>query len=140
MDNGVFPFTLGGIVGILLGGYYKCANVKIDCFEVFTNKPQAGAYRAPGAPSATFALESNIDDMARELGIDPLEFRYRNAVETGDLMGNGDPWPSLGLKECLERMREHPAWKDRQPGEGHRHRDRRLAGRRDAGGGGLPGR
>jgi CO/xanthine dehydrogenase Mo-binding subunit len=118
LDNGVFPFALGGIVGILLGGYYKCANVKIDCFEVFTNKPQAGAYRAPGAPSATFALESNIDDMARELGIDPLEFRYRNAAEAGDLMGNGDPWPSLGLKECLERMREHPAWKDRQPGEG----------------------
>jgi CO/xanthine dehydrogenase Mo-binding subunit len=118
MDNGVFPFTLGGIVGILLGGYYKCANVKIDCFEVFTNKPQAGAYRAPGAQSATFALESNIDDMARELGLDPLEFRYRNAVEAGDLMGNGDPWPSLGLKECLERMREHPVWKNRQPGEG----------------------
>ncbi|MEO7909177.1 MAG: xanthine dehydrogenase family protein molybdopterin-binding subunit [Roseiflexaceae bacterium] len=118
MDNGVFPFTLGGIVGILLGGYYKCANVKIDCFEVFTNKPQAGAYRAPGAQSATFALESNIDDMARELGLDPLEFRYQNAVEGGDLMGNGDPWPTLGLKECLERMREHPAWKDRQPGEG----------------------
>jgi CO/xanthine dehydrogenase Mo-binding subunit len=118
MDNGVFPFTLGGIVGILLGGYYKCANVKIDCFEVFTNKPQAGAYRAPGAQSATFALESNIDDMARELSLDPLEFRYRNAVETGDLMGNGDPWPSLGLKECLERMREHPVWKNRQPGEG----------------------
>ncbi len=118
MDNGVFPFTLGGIVGILLGGYYKCANVQIDCFEVFTNKPQAGAYRAPGAQSATFALESNIDDMARELGIDQLEFRYKNAVEGGDLMGNGDPWPTLGLKECLERMREHPVWKDRQPGEG----------------------
>jgi CO/xanthine dehydrogenase Mo-binding subunit len=118
MDNGVFPFTLGGIVGILLGGYYKCANVQIDCYEVFTNKPQAGAYRAPGAPSATFALESNIDDLARELGMDPLEFRYRNAAETGDLMGNGDPWPSMGLKQCLDRMREHPAWRERKPGEG----------------------
>jgi CO/xanthine dehydrogenase Mo-binding subunit len=85
---------------------------------VFTNKPQAGAYRAPGAQSATFALESNIDDMARELGLDPLEFRYKNAVEAGDLMGNGDPWPTLGLKQCLEQMREHPAWKDRRPGEG----------------------
>jgi CO/xanthine dehydrogenase Mo-binding subunit len=113
MDNGVFPFTLGGIVGILLGGYYKCANVRIDCYEVFTNKPQGGAYRAPGAPSATFAIESNIDDMARELAIDPLEFRLKNAAETGDLMGNGDPWPNIGLKQCLERMREHPAWRDR---------------------------
>jgi CO/xanthine dehydrogenase Mo-binding subunit len=120
MDNGVFPFALGGIVGILLGGYYKCPNVRIDCYEVFTNKPQGGAYRAPGAPSATFALESSIDDIARELGIDPLEFRLLNGVETGDLMGNGDPWPSVGLKLCLERMREHPAWKDgaKRPGQG----------------------
>ncbi len=113
MDNGVFPFALGGIIGILLGGYYKCDHVKIDCYEVLTNKPQAGAYRAPGAPSATFAIESNIDDMARELGLDPLEFRLRNAAETGDLMGNGDPWPDIGLKQCLERMREHPLWKER---------------------------
>jgi len=113
MDNGVFPFTLGGIVGILLGGYYKCPNVKIDCYEALTNKPQAGAYRAPGSPSATFALESSIDDMARELGIDPLEFRLKNAAETGDPMGNNDPWPSMGLKLCLERMGEHPAWQGR---------------------------
>jgi len=116
MDNGAFPFALGGIVGILLGGYYKCENVKIDCYEVLTNKPQAGAYRAPGAPSATFAIESNIDDMARALGLDPLEFRLCNAAETGDLMGNGDPWPDMGLKQCLERMREHPLWRDRTNG------------------------
>src|SRR6185369_12425567 len=82
-------------------------------------KPQGGAYRAPGAPQATFALESNIDDMARELGIDPLKFRMDNAVETGDLMGNGDPWPSIGLKQCLEQISEHPAWgAARQPNEG----------------------
>ncbi len=120
MDNGVFPFTLGGIVGILLGGYYKCANVQIDCYEVLTNKPQSGAYRAPGAPQATFAIESNIDDLARELGIDPLEFRIKNAAETGDAMGNGDPWPNIGLRQCLERIRTHPAWKNRanNPGEG----------------------
>ena len=121
MDNGVFPFALGGIVGILLGGYYKCPNVKIDCFEVLTNKPQGGAYRAPGAPSATFALESNIDDLARELGIDPLEFRMHNAVETGDLMGNGDPWPDLGLRLCLE---PHA----RAPGLARACRERRSSG------------
>ncbi len=116
MDNGVFPFTLGGIVSILLGGYYKCPNVKIDCYEVLTHKPQAGAYRAPGAPTATFAIESTIDDIARTLGRDPLEFRLHNAVETGDPMGNNDPWPHIGLKAVLERLRDHPAWKDRAAG------------------------
>ncbi|HNP71413.1 MAG TPA: xanthine dehydrogenase family protein molybdopterin-binding subunit [Kouleothrix sp.] len=112
-DNGVFPFAIAGLVGILLGGYYKCENLAIDCYEVFTNKPQAGAYRAPGAPNATFAIESNIDELARALGIDPLEFRLRNAAEGGDPMGNGDAWPNIGLRQCLERMRDHPLWQAR---------------------------
>ena len=120
MDNGVFPFTLGGIVSILLGGYYKCENVQIDCFEVLTHKPQGGAYRAPGAPSATFAIESNVDEMAHLLGIDPLEMRLKSTVESGDLMGNNDPWPNIGLRECLEQLQNHPAWKEQNlgPNEG----------------------
>jgi CO/xanthine dehydrogenase Mo-binding subunit len=91
IDNGVFPFTIGGIVGILIGGYYKCDNVRIVCREVLTHKLQGGAYRAPGAPSATFAIESSMDELAPALGRDPLELRLQNCVETGDLMGNGDP-------------------------------------------------
>ncbi len=118
MDNGVFPFAIGGIVAILLGGYYKCPNVKIDVAEVFTHKPQTGAYRAPGAPSATFALESSMDDLAHELGIDPLELRALNAAETGDPMGNGDPWPHIGLRAVIERMRAHPAWQRRREDRG----------------------
>jgi CO/xanthine dehydrogenase Mo-binding subunit len=121
MDNGVFPFALGGIVGILLGGYYKVPNVQIDVFEVLTNKPQGGAYRAPGAPTATFAIESNVDEMARALGMDQLAFRLQNAAEGGDAMGNGRPWPgTIGIRECLERLQEHPAWAQRNlgPNEG----------------------
>ena len=116
MDNGIFSFALAGLVAALIGGFYKIPNTSIDAYEVNTHKPQIGAYRAPGAPQAAFALESNIDDMARQLGLDPLEFRLQNAVETGDPMGNNDPWPNLGLKQCLERMREHPAWKKRSKG------------------------
>lgn len=120
IDNGIFPFTIGGIIGILLGGYYRCENVKIDCYEIITHKPQAGAYRAPGAPSATFAIESTIDDIARELGQDPLEFRLKNAVYSGDISGNGDPWPNIGLRECLEALKDHPTWKHvtKGPNEG----------------------
>jgi CO/xanthine dehydrogenase Mo-binding subunit len=113
LDNGIFSFALGGIAGILIGGYYKCENVKITAYEVNTNKPQAGAYRAPSAPQITFALEANMDDMAEQLGLDPLEFRIQNAAVDGDLMGNNDPWPSLGVKQCLEQLRDHPAWKNR---------------------------
>lgn len=120
LDNGIFGFPLGGIVTALIGGYYKFPNTRIDCYEVNTNKPQIGAYRAPGAPQASFAIESNMDDMAEQLGIDRLEFRLENAVETGDLMSNNEPWPSLGLKECLEQIQAHPAWQSREerPNEG----------------------
>ena len=113
LDNGVFPFALGGIVSVLLGGYYKCEHVQIDIFEVLTHKPQGGAYRAPGAPQATFALESNIDELARAIAMDPIEFRMQNAAEAGDLMGNNDPWPDIGLKQVLARLREHPAYGQR---------------------------
>ncbi len=120
IDNGIFPFNHGGLLTMLLGGYYKCDNFKIDCYEVHTNKPAVGAYRAPGSPQATFALDCNMDDMARELGIDLLEFRLQNAAGEGDPMGHGQPWPAIGIKKCLERMKEHPAWKNRDtnPNEG----------------------
>jgi CO/xanthine dehydrogenase Mo-binding subunit len=79
-----------------------------------------GAYRAPGATQATFALESNMDELARALNLDPLEFRLQNAAETGDPTGAGEIWPDMGLKLVLNRMREHPAWQNRsrQPNEG----------------------
>ncbi|ABY36206.1 MAG TPA: xanthine dehydrogenase family protein molybdopterin-binding subunit [Chloroflexus aurantiacus] len=118
IDNGVYPFTLGGIMSTLLGGYYRCPNVQIDVVEVLTHKPQAGAYRAPGAPQVTFALESSIDELARRLELDPLELRLRNAATTGDPMGNNDPWPSMGLRQVLEAAANHPLWRERTPGSG----------------------
>ena len=121
LDNGIFSFNLSGIVSMLLGGYYKWPNLKIDCYEINTHKPQIGAYRAPGAPQATFAVESHIDEMARMLGRDPLEFRLQNAAEDGDLTGVGRPWPAIGLKKCLETMQAHPKWQNRsqEPGIGY---------------------
>lgn len=113
LDNGVYPFALGFLVGNLIAGYYKCANLQIDCYEVITHKPQAGAYRAPGAPQATFALESSMDELAYELGMDPLELRLKNAVESGDPMGEIGVWSHIGLKQCLERARAHPLWAER---------------------------
>jgi CO/xanthine dehydrogenase Mo-binding subunit len=116
MDNGVFPFAVGGIVSNLMGGYYSCANVQIDVYEVLTHKPQGGAYRAPGAPSASFAIESNMDEMAIALGMDPLEIRLKNAVKAGEPTGNNDPWPDSGLEGVLKTLADHPAWRERTKG------------------------
>jgi CO/xanthine dehydrogenase Mo-binding subunit len=102
------------IAAILLGGYYRFPNMAIRGFEVLTNKPGAGAYRAPGAQQASFAIESAVDELSRKLGLDPLEVRLRNCVVEGDPRPNGNAWPRIGLKETLEAVREHPAWRQRQ--------------------------
>src|SRR5205823_3222436 len=90
-------------------------------YEVMTNKVGVGAYRAPGAPQASFAIESQMDELADKLGMDPLDFRIRNAITEGDLWPDGQPWPRVGLRECLEKLRAHPLWRERHnvgPNEG----------------------
>lgn len=114
----VFDTGSGGgsplqIAAILHAGYYRFPNLELRGHEVLTNKPGAGAYRAPGAQQATFAIESAIDELARKLALDPLEFRLRNCAVEGDLRPNGGAWPRIGLKECLEALRDHPAWQQR---------------------------
>ena len=58
-----------------------------------------------------------MDELARSLKLDPLEFRLQNAAGSGDLMSNGNPWPSLGLKECLTTLKESELWQQRQTNE-----------------------
>jgi CO/xanthine dehydrogenase Mo-binding subunit len=83
-------------------------------YEVQTHRPSSGSYRAPGAQQATFAIECAMDDLARKLELDPLEFRLQNCVVEGDERPNGGVWPRIGLKESLERLRAHPLWQDRE--------------------------
>ncbi|GHF05077.1 molybdopterin-dependent oxidoreductase [Pseudolysinimonas yzui] len=63
---------------------YRCANVRIDAQSVYTNNPPSGAFRGYGLGQVIFAVESAIDELARKLGIDPIEFRRRNVVRPGD--------------------------------------------------------
>ena len=102
------------------GAFYKFPSLKIRGYTVVTNTTPAGAYRAPGGPQTMFSVESTMDELARALNMDPVELRLKNASEEGDPMPNGRPWPRIGLKQCLERLRDHPAWKDRasNPNEG----------------------
>ena len=118
-NNAVFSFNHGGIISMVLGGTYKWDNLQINAYEVNTFTCPTGAYRAPGSPQAAFALESSMDELADKLGLDPLEFRYQNAVTDGDLLGVGRPWSAtLGMKDVLDEARNHPLWKNRKPGDG----------------------
>ncbi len=92
-----------GIAGIMMGSLYRLGALRIIGTEVLTHKAATGAYRAPGAPQAAFALESAVDDLARELKMDPLELRLKNASVEGDIRADGEKWERIGLAECLER-------------------------------------
>ena len=102
-----------GITSLLAAGPYRWEAYDITGYGVQTNRFTFGAYRAPGAPTAAFALESLLDELAAELELDPLELRLRNAVVEGDIGVSGNAFPVIGAVEVLERIREHPLWRER---------------------------
>jgi CO/xanthine dehydrogenase Mo-binding subunit len=102
-----------GISSSLVTGPYRWDAFDIRAYGVQTNRFTFGAYRAPGAPTAAFALESLLDELASTLELDPIELRLRNAVVEGDLGMSGNPLPTIGAVDVLERLREHTLWAKR---------------------------
>ena len=103
-------FGVESIAAMLAAGPYNWQAHELTSLGVATNRVTFGAYRAPAAAPAAFAVESLIDDLARRLGLDPLELRLRNVAGEGDLAPSGQPFPVFGARACLERVREHPLW------------------------------
>ncbi len=88
-------------------GPYRVANAKIDARAVATNKVPCGAYRGFGSPQTLFAIESAIDELAKELGIDEIELRKKNHLHENDATVTGQVLSgSVGLQECFERALE----------------------------------
>ncbi|HRJ42907.1 MAG TPA: molybdopterin-dependent oxidoreductase, partial [Caldilineaceae bacterium] len=86
-------------------GPYVVANSKIDCYAMYTNNAPCGAFRGFGVTQSAFAVESNMDILAEELGIDPAELRRKNAMRVGTTTATGQLLrESVGLLECLERV------------------------------------
>jgi putative selenate reductase molybdopterin-binding subunit len=106
--------TVQGNTGSKVLPLYRAPNMKFDCTVVYTNAPVAGAFRGYGCPQGFFAQESVIDELAHELGMDPIELRRRNLIRAGDVdelsaqLGEGRRGlprniRSCGMPECLER-------------------------------------
>lgn len=92
-------------------GPYRCENVKVDSYAVATNRVPSGAFRGFGSPQILFAVESQIDELARKLGIDPAEFRRRNLLTLGDTTVSGQKLSaSVGAHETLERVVNASGW------------------------------
>jgi len=84
------------------GGPYKIPHVHIESVQVYTNTIPGGFMRAPGEPQAVFAIESHIDCIARQLGIDPLDFRLQNLLETGFETPIGTRYQGIRAQATLE--------------------------------------
>ncbi|HEX6024274.1 MAG TPA: xanthine dehydrogenase family protein molybdopterin-binding subunit [Solirubrobacter sp.] len=111
--GGLGDMGVEALSSMLSAGPYNWAAHDLTALGVATNRVSPGAYRAPGAPPAAFALETLLDRLAGELGIDPIDLRLRNVKSPGDRALDGSEIKSFGARECLERVREHPLWQRR---------------------------
>lgn len=110
-DAGAYTeWSIEGIAAVLIGGPYRWPGFDVRAYGVRTNRFGTGSYRGPGGPQAAFAIESLIDQLAEELGVDPIELRLRNLVADGDTMVDGETWPPLGHREVLGAVAAHPLW------------------------------
>ena len=98
--------TVAGRVPVHCMGPYRVPNVRADSRAILTNSPPSGAFRGFGVPQAAVAHESLVDELANALKLDPLEFRWRNALRAGDRTATGQVLEaSVGLVACLDALR-----------------------------------
>ena len=108
---GAFPGSPVNQASMCAFTRYDLANVRVVGNDVTVNRPKVAAYRAPGAPIAVFGVESVIDEMAKKLGIDPIEFRLKNAAKEGTQTYYGPKLGPIGYIQTLEAARAHPHYR-----------------------------
>jgi len=100
--------------GALLGALYDIPHIQYDGYRVLTNKPACGAMRGHGTVNVRFAFETQLDELAAKIGMDPAEIRQRNLLTPPCVTVNGLRVQSYGLPECIERTVERSGWKQRK--------------------------
>src|SRR5580765_1934570 len=100
--------------GALLGALYDIPNIKYDGYRVLTNKPACGAMRGHGTVNVRFAFESQLDEIAAKLDIDPAEIRRINLLKPPCITVNNLRVQSYGLPECIDKVIERSGWHERR--------------------------
>ena len=90
---------------------YELENVYIEAYEVVSNRPKVNSFRAPCVPQIVFGVEGIIDEMAKKVGMDPIDFRLKNAAKEGHTTIYGDTWGPVGFIETLEAAKETDHYK-----------------------------
>ena len=134
LDAGCLPGSALYVNNILVAGLspYKLPNFNADGYDVITNKPRSQAYRAPGLPEGAFAIETAIDELSEELGLDPIDVRITNVTGDGAPMSDGMALPVTRFRQILEHVKKHPAWSSPLPAG--RGRGVAIGMRREGGG------
>jgi len=111
----VLKYQAGAFAGSPVGPGCMCAfamydlpHVMITGYDVVSNRPKVAAYRAPGAPISSYGVESCIDELALELGIDPIVLREKNAAHEGTKAAHGPTWTNIGYLDTVEAIKRHP--------------------------------
>jgi CO/xanthine dehydrogenase Mo-binding subunit len=116
LDAGAYvswgPFD-GRVMMVTATGLYEVPEVAFKATVVYTNNPYTGTQRGAGNPQITFAIEQQMDALAEELGIDPVEFRILNANKPGTVTPQGLRITTCEMRECLRRAAQEIGWKGR---------------------------
>ena len=118
----VLKFQAGAYAGSPVGpgcmcglAMYDIPHIDVLGYDVVSNRPKVAAYRAPGAPISSFAVECAVDDLAAKLGIDPMTIREKNAAVNGTKTHYGPTHSNIGYTQVLEATKSHPHWKSPVP-------------------------
>ncbi|MGA3002613.1 MAG: xanthine dehydrogenase family protein molybdopterin-binding subunit [Acetobacteraceae bacterium] len=114
----VLKFQAGAYAGSPIGpgcmcgfALYDLPNIDVVGYDVVSNRPKVAAYRAPGAPITSFAVECALDELAEKLGMDPLTLREKNAAKNGSKTHYGVTHNNIGFEQVLAAVKTHPHWK-----------------------------
>lgn len=117
LDGGAFADDSPGVLGYALlmsCGPYRIPHAHCHGRLVYTNKLRFGAFRGFGVPQMTFATETQLDEIAAALGLDPIEMRRKNLKRDGDAWFGGQAILSNGLAECLDKVQAASGWTAKQ--------------------------
>lgn len=120
VDNGAYDNKGASIteyIGIFGGCLYRVPNIRFEGYLVYTNKQWCDSYRGRGNPQPTFAIESQMDTIARELGLDPVELRLKNVNRLGDTTVFGIKINSSAHADCIENAAKAIKWREKKNGK-----------------------
>ena len=112
-ESGAYPSATAGPVraAACMFAPYDIPNGRIEAYDILVNKPKSGSYRAPSATHVAFAYESVIDEISEKIGMDPMEFRLKNAAREGTRRIDGVVYPRVGFVETMRAAMETAHYK-----------------------------